>query len=146
MIKYGNVFNQTVVLMWLRLHYYLQLIEKRTTKLIFQKPKRKIKAWLNQPGSWLNKRQCTLQFFFPQDNNGKDGIIFKGTGKRISEEEKLAYHNAADVYWQKSAWGDTQVSVEWVKNTLKLAVKQLGEFILFCGNLQGQVIDSFCLK
>ena len=145
MIKNGNVFNQTVVLMWLRFHYHLQLIEKRTTKLIFQKPKRKIKAWLNQPGSWLNKRQCTLQFF-PSRQQWERWCYIQRYWKMNFRGRKACIHNAADFYWQKSAWGDTEVSVDWVENTLKLAVKQLGEFLLFFGNLQGQVIDSFCLK
>ena len=54
---------------------------------------------------WVNldvgKRQFSLQGFSPQDNNVKVAIIFRGTGKRISEEEKLAYYNAVYVYWQK---------------------------------------------
>lgn len=41
---------------------------------------------------------------FAEGNIVKVRIVFSGTGKRNSEAEKLAYHNAVDVYWQKSAW------------------------------------------
>lgn len=54
--------------------------------------------------------KCLLLFpvcIFPEGNIVKIGIVFSGTGKRNSEAEKLAYHNAADVYWQKSAREDT---------------------------------------
>ena len=54
--------------------------------------------------------KCLLLFpvcIFPEGNIVKVGIVFSGTGKRNSEAEKLAYHNAVDVYWQKSAWEDT---------------------------------------
>ena len=61
----------------------------------------------------LDKRQCSLQVcFYPEDNNVKVGIKFRGTGKRISDEEKLTYHNAVNVYRQKSAWADIQVNVD----------------------------------
>ena len=61
-------------------------------------------VWVSQPGNVLDKRQCSLQVcFYPEDNNMKVGIKFRGTGKRISDEEKLAYHNAVNVYRQKSA-------------------------------------------
>lgn len=54
--------------------------------------------------------KCLLLFpvcIFPEGNIAKVGIVFSDTGKRNSEAEKLAYHNAADVYWQKSAREDT---------------------------------------
>lgn len=53
----------------------------------------------------------TASLVFPGDNNVKVGIIFGGTGKGISEEEKLACHNAVDIYWLKSAWADIQVKL-----------------------------------
>ena len=69
---------------------------------MFQKPKRSPKdhkVWARQPGSKLDKRQCSLQVCFSsEDNNVKVVIIFRGTGKRIAEAEKLAYDNAVDVY------------------------------------------------
>ena len=48
-----------------------------------------------------------------------------------------------NIYWQKCAWADTQVSVDWVENTLAPAAKYLGEFILFCDNLTAQTSEQF---
>lgn len=43
----------------------------------------KDKVWVRQPGSGLEKRQCTLQLCFsPQDSHVKPEIIFRGTGEK----------------------------------------------------------------
>ena len=55
----------------------------------------------------------------------------------------MAYHKSGDIYCQKCAWADTQVSVDWVKNTLAPAAKNLGEFILFCDDLTSQTSEQF---
>ena len=50
----------------------------------------KYHAWISQPGSGLDKRQCTLQVMFrPEGNQPKLGIIFRGKG-RVTMDEKLA--------------------------------------------------------
>ena len=77
------------------------------------------RVWVANPGSGLEKRQATLQVCYsPEDNNVKIEVIFRGTGKRIAPHEKEAYHKDVDVYWQPSAWADTDFSVQWVKKTL----------------------------
>lgn len=102
------------------------------------------KVWISQPGSGLDKRQCTLQVCFrPTEDQPKLGIIFRGTGKRISEDERKAYHPDIDIYFQENAWADTKVSVEWVEKTLSEAVKDDDRFVLFCDNLTGQVATEF---
>ena len=71
------------------------------------------KVWFCQPGSGLDKRQCTLQICFsPEDNHVKVEIIFRGKGKRIKPQERAAYHKDVDIYWQDNAWADTRVSCE----------------------------------
>ena len=53
----------------------------------------KSKVWISQPGSGLDKRQCTLQICFrPEGQQPKIAIIFRGKGKRISQDEKDAWH------------------------------------------------------
>ena len=99
-------------------------------------------SFFSTPGSGLDKRQCTLQVCFsPEDTHAGIAVIFKESGKRIGEDEKESYHKGVNVYWQKNAWADTDVSVEWVKNTLRNAV-DIGcadsEFVLFCDNLNAQ--------
>jgi len=101
-------------------------------------------VWISQPGSGLDKRQCTLQVCLrPDGEQPRLGIIFRGTGKRISEDEKAAYHPDVDVYYQENAWADTKMCVEWVEKTLSAAVKEDDHFVLFCDNLTGQVADQF---
>ena len=49
------------------------------------------------------------------------GIVFRGTGKRISKDERSSWHESVDVFFQENAWVDTRVVVEWVTKTLKPA-------------------------
>ena len=69
--------------------------------------------------------------------------IFRGQGKRISLDEKIAWHQDVDVYWQCNAWADTKVSLEWVKGTLSKSVQGLDQFTLFFDNLKSQESDEF---
>ena len=102
------------------------------------------KVWISQPGSGLDKRQCTLQVCFrPSGEQPRLGVIFRGTGKRISQDEKEAYHPDVDVYYQENAWADTKVSVEWVQKTLSPSVKDDERFVPFCDNLTAQVSEEF---
>ena len=56
-------------------------------------------TWIGQPAPGLDKRQCTLQIAFrPEENQPRLAIIFRGTGQKISEEEKKAWHPDIDVY------------------------------------------------
>ena len=57
--------------------------------------------------------------------------------------EKRSYHQSVDIYWQDSAWVDTEVSCEWVEKTLKKCVPEGEEFLLLCDNLPAQVSDEF---
>ena len=51
------------------------------------------KVWISQPGSGLDKRQCTLQVCLrASGKQPKLGIIFRGKGKGISADEKLAWN------------------------------------------------------
>ena len=93
----------------------LQFVTDRKTTYKVDVPKaqkKDHKVWVSQPGSGLDKRLLIQSLFSPWRKYCESCIIFRGTGKQISEEEKLAYPNAVDVYQQKSAWTDTQVSVD----------------------------------
>ena len=62
------------------------------------------KVCIAQPGSGLDKRQCTLQICFsPAGSQPKLAIIFRGKGKQISEEEKEAWHPDVDIYFKDNA-------------------------------------------
>ena len=71
------------------------------------------------------------------------GVIFCGTGKQKSQDEKEAYHPDIDVYYQENAWAVTKVSVEWVQKTLSSSLKDDECFVFFCDNLTAQVLGEF---
>ncbi|KAK3257053.1 hypothetical protein CYMTET_33845 [Cymbomonas tetramitiformis] len=79
-----------------------------------------------EKGSGLEKRQATLQIGLRAgvDDLGNNlpqppiAIIFRGTGKRISEAEKRAYDPRVLVYFQKCAWVDRTTAIEWQNGTL----------------------------
>ena len=55
-------------------------------------------TWISQPGSGLDKRQCSLQVAFRyKGEQPRLAVIFRGKGKRITQEEKLAWHPDIDV-------------------------------------------------
>ena len=94
---------------------------------------------MSQPGSGLEKRQCTLQICFrPEGQQPRVGIIFRGLGKRFSDVEKSSWHPQVDVFSQQNAWADTEFCVKWVeKNVVD------SRFVLFLDNLSGEVADEF---
>ena len=73
----------------------------------------------------------------------RTAIILCGQGKRINLDEKIAWHQDVDVYWQCNAWADTKVSLEWVKGMLSKSVQGLNRFALFLDNLKSQESDEF---
>ena len=89
-----------------------------------------------------------LQLCISAENNKcRPDIIFRSNsgGKCINKAEKNKYHPSVDIFWQKSAWADTPVSLEWIEKTLKPAVKneKNTEFLLLCDNLSCQVKNEF---
>ena len=97
-------------------------------------------------GPALSKRQCTAQVCFrpeppapPPPASASDEvkrryrenlleqpppcIIFRGTGKGISQYEKDAYPRELMVLWQPKAWCDRPIAVEWAKLVFKKVIK-----------------------
>jgi len=62
------------------------------------------------PGEALKKRQFTAELSFAAGRTPaqqpKPGLVCRGTGTRISEAEKAAYHPDVHVYFQRCAWVD----------------------------------------
>ena len=103
-------------------------------------------TWISQPGSGLEKRQCSLQIMFrPEGQQPKLAIIFRGQGKRISEDERSAWHKDVDVFFQQNAWLDQYVCKKWCNESLIPFVKEqkLDRFVLLLDNLKGQMQDDF---
>lgn len=76
-------------------------------------------VWVSQPSSGLDKRQATLQLCIRAegDQHVKPAIVFRGKGNVFSAE-KAQYDQDVDVYFQSSAWMDTQLNQKWVRRTL----------------------------
>ena len=74
---------------------------------------------VSQPSSGLDKRQASLQLCIRAegDQDVKPAIVFRGKGN-VSSAEKTQYDQDVDVYFQPSAWMDSQLNQEWVKRTL----------------------------
>ena len=89
------------------------------------------KAWISQPASGLEKRQCTLQVCTRADGKQpRIAAIFRGKGKKVRPDEKAAWHPNVDVLWQENAWADTTVSINWVNATLKPVVENLEKYLI----------------
>ena len=121
---------------------------------------------INQGGPSLSKRQCTLQVCFrpvvppkPEDTAAWSKykqhlmeqpppcILFNGTGIRISDDELSQYPKGLVVLWQKKAWVDRPVALDWVKQVLKPFVQaeraagvmsDSDRYLLFEDNLDAQ--------
>lgn len=107
--------------------------------------------WISQPGSGsLEKRQCTIQACFtPGKVQPNVALIFKGTGQRIKESEKLQYAEGVDIYWQKKAWADGKFCIAWARRTLanfmglpEIAISE-DRAVLFMDNLRTQTSTEF---
>lgn len=124
-----------------------------------------IKATYDEKGSgriWIagnkaddGKRFCTLQIIARAENGPTDlprrgqppiGIIFKGTGQRVSQEEKAAHHPDVRVRFQKKAWADAAYCIDHAENEMAeatAAARALGEeSVCFYDNLHGQTTDE----
>lgn len=103
----------------------------------------KEKVWISQPGSGLEKRQCTLQVCLrASGEQPRLAVIFRGKGK-VSADEKMAWSPDIDVYFQANAWADTEFSIEWVEKTLAPMVKDESHYVLLCDNLTAQTSEAF---
>ena len=103
-------------------------------------------TWISQPGSGLDKRQCSLQVMFrPEGKQPALSVIFRGKGLRISQEEKEAWHPDVQVFFQTNAWMDHKVNMEWTEKVLFKFIEEenLKKFVLFCDNLEAHQNDEF---
>ena len=102
-------------------------------------------VWVSQPSSGLDKRQATLQLCIRAsgEQKVKPAIVFRGKGN-VTREEKARYDKGVDVYFQKSAWMDADVNMQWVKGTLIPGIeKGSNEKVLFADNVGFQLAEEF---
>ena len=81
----------------------------------------------------------------PEGVQPKLVVIFWGQGLWISEDEKKAWHQDVDVYFQTNAWMDQRVCKRWCDKTLLPFIKEQGlsKFVILLENLKGQMQDDF---
>ncbi len=107
------------------------------------------KVHIRSKGADASKRFCTFQVCMRLTSDKTVpqpplGIIFRGTGKRISEAERSNYHPQVHVEFQSKAWADTEYSVSWITRTLKKVQEDVkGESLLFLDNLSSQTSEAF---
>ena len=107
----------------------------------------KQKIWVSLSGLGLKKGQCTIQVLTRAGSEQpKIAIIFRGTGKCVTEGEKPAWQLDLEVYWQGNAWTDTLFSIKWVEKILSKSVTGLDCFVLYLDNLTAQETDVFQAK
>ncbi|CAB3999323.1 C2H2 zinc finger [Paramuricea clavata] len=107
-------------------------------------------VWVSQPSTGLDKRQATLQLciWAEGEQNVKPAIVFRGKGN-ITSAEKAQYNKGVDVYFQKCAWMDADLDMEWVSRTLIPGVgNSPDEKVIFTdvGFQQGKEFHKACGK
>ena len=118
---------------------------KKTYEYVEPGKSKEHNTWISQPGSGLEKRQCSLQVMVRgEGQQPRLAIIFRGRG-RVKPHERQAWHPKVDVYFQANAWMDTETCMKWKQNTLKKFTEDenLKKFVLLCDNLDAQCSDQF---
>eukprot|EP00117_Sycon_ciliatum_P034900 scpid75057/ scgid26549/ Pogo transposable element with KRAB domain len=69
-------------------------------------------------GSVMDKREATVQLTIYADGEPrvKPLIIFRGTGQRITQQEKQQYDHRVTVHFQENAWCDESVFLFWARH------------------------------
>jgi len=127
---------------------------------------------INQNGPSLGKRQASAQVCFrgvlPDPPEGDDAakakfkrhfhaqpkkcIIFRGTGQRISAEEKASYPDDFVALWQPKAWVDRPTAEAWAKQVWLPFIKAERDagvagdddrYLLFQDNLDSQLQPAY---
>ena len=108
-------------------------------------------CWIFQPGSGLEKRQCSLIMCVRPEGDQivKPFLIFRGTGKRLPREEMefyIEYCDEVGVLWQANAWADGVVMIEWLDSFVKSTSALGGDVLLGMDNHGAQKTKQFRKK
>lgn len=109
------------------------------------------RIWIAGTKADDGKRFCTLQICArahngdvaaPRRGQPKIGVIFRGQGLRVSEEEKRAWHPDCRVRFQPKAWADANYCVEHAMDEMAEATADARakgqQSVAFYDNLHGQ--------
>lgn len=114
------------------------------------------RVWIAGNKSDDGKRFCTLQVVARCSNGDptkqrrgqpKIGIVFRGQGKRISENEKSGWHPDVHVRFQPKAWFDDNLCASYARNELEEVCREAKrakrETVFILDNLSGQTTAAF---
>ncbi|KAK3254849.1 hypothetical protein CYMTET_35951 [Cymbomonas tetramitiformis] len=109
------------------------------------------RVWLSGTKNADDKRFCTLQCLVRMcglDDDGKhqqprQTICFRGTGVRISAEERAGYDKRARVVFQPKAYYDDEMCAEWAVSDFNSQVDHVQRKVVFCDNLSGQTTPAW---
>ena len=102
--------------------------------------------WISTLGSRLDKRQCSLQICIRTEGEQPPiGLVFRGKGMRLSEEEKSLGILVSRYIFKKNAWVDTKACLGWAEKCVRAFVgkEKLERFVLFLDNLTGHQANEF---
>ena len=76
--------------------------------------------------------------FWPEGKQPPLAIIFCGGGLQISQDEKMAWHPNVKVFFQKNAWMDNKVNMQWAEKTLFEFIREeeIKKYLLLLDNLE----------
>jgi len=104
------------------------------------------RVWCKAPNKGLTKRQLTAQVLISPQNVPNVSLIFRGGGK-VFQKEKHLYAQQIPVLFQKKAWADRQLTMEWARTIFKPHIEryteQKEEKLLICDSLDSQVQREF---
>lgn len=113
------------------------------------------RVWLAGTKADDGKRFCTLQIVAraangpasrPRHGQPKLGIIFRGQGKRISQQERNQWHRDVHVRFQPKAWADAEYCELHAREEMAEATEEARlrgeESVVFYDNLHGQTTDE----
>ena len=108
------------------------------------------------PHAGLCKRQATIQLVCTDGSFVDDPppitVCFRGTGRRISQDERDAYHPGVKVIWQRKAWFDQTTQLKWFGSVMTPWLKrhfvdpssgELMETLGTCDSLAASKCDAF---
>ncbi|XP_014675269.1 PREDICTED: jerky protein homolog-like [Priapulus caudatus] len=102
-------------------------------------------VWVSQPSTGLDKRQATLQLCIRAEGEQrvKPAIVFRGKGN-VSSAVRAEYDRDVDVYFQRCAWMDSEINMQWVSGTLLPGVgNSPNEKVIFADNVGFQQVKQF---
>jgi hypothetical protein len=107
------------------------------------------RCWIKMHLKGLEKRFCTLQMCICMDKTKpqpiKLAVVFRSgsKGTRIKKSEKDQYDKRVVVLWQKKAWMDRELCMQWAKEVWRKCTSRVDEKLLLFDNLDGQIDPPF---